>query len=272
MEEILKFYSPLFSSFLILLLARRVRLGDRPLFSIEQFGLVISFNNNHVAKFAAIVVSFWPVPYYANLDFTTFFPQHLRMAVFYDQTGIGNALTLFSKNQLDDVGYVIGNEKFSSRYYELVDQKRFRIAGLPSFFSAEKGIVHSEGETSFIVEKISGFQSYHIKEAKGTITHLYFAEEQRSQRFSSFFERVPSRFDYIRPRLRDIFLDRSIAISPMFTQKVADYKSLEGDNFQSLLIGLTRLDLLPVPHFSDTLYFYVDPSLGAIPIAYAIYQ
>src|SRR5574341_476789 len=194
------------------------------------------------------------------------------MEVFYDQHGIGESLAVFTPAELASLGYDSKNAALCSVYYTDLDKKLKEIMRLDKFFLLQEGILHSKGETSFKISKISGIQNYYIVESKGEVVHVLERPQLPSVAFKSFFERLPSSYDYIRPSLRNIFIDRSIVLRPRFKQLLAEQNKAESTLFDHVLVGATKVFILPVPRFSNTVYFFELRGVGLVPIGYAVYK
>jgi hypothetical protein len=105
-------------------------------------------------------------------DYTVFFPTYYKMEVFFDNNGIKDALSGFSKKEIEELN--IKNNWLNSkddylRYLNNELQTKFKI---PFQFDLQKGDVYSIGETFFKVTKIKGWQKYKVDEAKGGLMKM----------------------------------------------------------------------------------------------------
>jgi hypothetical protein len=139
-------------------------------------------------------------------------------------------------------------------------------------FSLDGGQVHSDGETSFIVNKIDGWQRYYVQESKGELTNTLEAPHHPTLQFFTLFEKLATAEDYIDPSFADLILRRRIILQPRFKQLLAEARTSTAITFNVAVTGVTSLTLFPWPSFSPTVYCAYYPNTGLVPIAYAIYR
>ena len=160
----LKLYGPAFGAILFAILAFRLKFGEKEWFPVKTpfFETAIPVTSKLAGRAVFLAGSLYFLSYYFSLDFGEFFPKYLDMEVFYDQPGISESLAVFTPAELASFGYDSKNAALCSVYYTDLDKKLKEIMPLDKFFLLKEGIVHSKGETSFKISKISGIQSYYI--------------------------------------------------------------------------------------------------------------
>lgn len=270
--DILKLYGPFFCSLVLLVASLRAGFGDEAILTIQKYGFDFVVTKTIAGRVAFIVGALSFFSYYLYMDYSQFFPSHFEMEVFYDDEGIEKSLNVFTQEELSQLGYTGRNKSLIASYYQSLDNKLREILSYEGFFSIEDGVVHSEGETSFKVTQTMGIHNYYITESKGQLTHILDAPRRPKIEFLSFFEKIPSSTDYIRPSFGQIVFDQELIVSPRFKQIIAEKNKSDGVIFDHTLIGVTKIYLLPYPNFSNTVYFYDAQEKGIIPIGYAVYK
>jgi hypothetical protein len=140
------------------------------------------------------------------------------------------------------------------------------------FFSLSDGIVHSSGETIFVVNKLSGIHNYKIVEARGELLHILETPNKQSLSFKSYFDLLPTSHDYLLPDISYCIINNSFIIEPRFKQIIAENNKSSGILFDHTLVGLTKIIFSPWPHFSNTIYLFQPSKDKLVPIGYAVYQ
>jgi hypothetical protein len=270
----IKLYGAAFGAILFAILAFSLKFSEKEWFPVKTpfFETAIPVTSKLVGRALFLTCSLAFLLYYPSLDFGEFFQQYLEMEVFYDQPGINESLAVFTPQELKSLGYDGKNAALSSIYYTDLDKKLKEIMRLDQFFLLKDGIVHSKGATSFKVTKVSGINNYYISESKGEVVHVLERPQLPPVAFKSFFEKLPSPYDYIRPSLRNMLIDQSIVLRPRFKQLLAEQNKAEGTLFDHILVGATKVFILPLPRFSNTVYFSELPGVGLVPIGYAVYK
>jgi len=275
----LKLYAPFLFSllfFVSIFLVKKTRRGTaitiRPplFFEMVEFKIPISsiVKTRSVLALAAIVPLVIPL----FLDFSSFFPAHLKMEVFYDEQGIRDSFTQFEDSEIKTLNIPTDYSSYRERYYQDLDSEVKRMLDIPIFFDAKEGSIHSSGQTSFVVEKVEGIQKYHISESSGELLHTLELPNQPPKQFKTFFEKLPTREDYLSPSIWHILAKHTIIIRPQFKQILAQNIKTEGVVFHHSVVGVTKVTIFPWPDFSNTIYLASFPGVGLVPIAYAIYR
>lgn len=274
MISIVSLYWPATLSVILLIIAVKYKFREKLLFELKIgiVGLNIPVKSNIILRLTLIVLSFLCINYYLLMDYSSFFPDRLKMDVFYDAEGLNNNLEMFSEGELSELGCAKDGLKLSNVYYNELDEKLNEILKYDNFFSVSNGVVHSHGETSFEVSKVSGFQTYYLDESKGELSHYLEIPNKKKITFMSFFEKLPTSNDYFRPNLFNVIASGSYIMQPRFKQIIAENIKSEGVVFDHTLVGVTKIRFLPIPKIENTIYFYEISGKGLVPVAYAVYK
>lgn len=265
-------YVPIIFSLILFFFAIRYDFNSTHRGTINLFGIEIEITDRRIWRIVCCTISLWIVPYLCNLNYAKFFPEDLQMEVFYDSAGIKKSLSEFTNDELLTFNYNKSNDQYAEIYYKDLDKKLNDLLNYNGFFSLSDGIVHSKGETKFMVSKETGFQNYYIEKAKGELNHILERPNYKSIEFHSFFEKLPSQNDYIRPSISDILVKHEIILKPLFKQVVAEKYKSNGIIFDHTLMGVTKVKLLPFPKFYNTVYFFAYKKNVSVPIGYAVYR
>jgi hypothetical protein len=274
--ELIKLYIPLilFIFFLIIFFVSRRK--DQKVFTVkfEHFGLNIDFpiKSFLLQKIVLVVLAFFSLTFYISYDFSGFFPKKLKMEVYFDKAGIDDCLEMFSQEEIESLHILSKNyEKYQSDYYEKINVEARKILHL-EFLSLNKKYLHSEGETTFIVKKGKGIQTYYIEESEGELKHFVEIPKTETKTFNTYFEKVNSPTDKINATFFDIFVKNKVILKPRFKQIIAEDIKSEGKMFDHILAGYTVLRFFPYPKYSNTIYLLELENVGLIPVGYAVYR
>lgn len=270
--DILKLYAPFISSVALIIWALKTSFGSTPIVTISRFGFDFVLTRNLAGKIAIIVGVISLLSTYIYLDYSKFFPSHFEMEVFYDEQGIERSLSVFTSEELQALGCLKFNKYGAEKYYRSLDERLGLLLHYKGFFSVRDGIVHSKGETSFKVQQTDGVHNYYISDVNGELAHTLEMAGKPSVNFLSFFEKLPSPNDYVRPPLLELFLKQEVIIAPKFKQILAEKNRSDGVIFDHVLVGVTKIYLVPYPRYSNTVYFVETKNYGVIPIGYAVYK
>jgi len=276
---ITKLYGPIVISAVLLLLSFFLRkekdLGRielNPTFmGISIFKYELPISNAWLARAIMLCGSIAVLSFLIFMDYSGFFPNHLKMEVFFDKKGIRDSLKSFSKEEFRQLGIPDNYEKFQNRYYDDVKLEVRKVLQKDDNFLIPPESIHSQGETSFYVEKLPGIQNYRIKKSEGKLAHAIEKPNTPIVEFKSFFEKLNSKYDYLAPSLTEIFIKHSIILQPRFKQIFADNLTSEGRSFNHILVALTKVNFFPYPKLSNTIYL-VELDDVVIPIGYVIYR
>lgn len=241
-------------------------------FGLFGFSINIPISLFFIKKIAALVLSVFSLLSYLFFDFTQLFPTRLSMEVFFDIEGINKCLSLYSVKELNELKIITNDiEKYQKEYYDTINIEAQKILRIP-FFNLNRKDIHSEGETSFIVEKVKGIQNYHIKESKGELKHFIEREKTSKIEFYTFFEKMSCANDTLTPSFKDIVVKNRIILKPRFKQIITQKVKEKGKIFNHVLCGYTVLSFFPFPKYSRTIYLLEQINVGLIPIGYAVYR
>ena len=106
--------------------------------------------------------------YPAFRNYSSIFPQNLRVAAFFDNEGIKKAIEQFDEKDLADFRLASNWSAEKEDYFEMIKSKlRESDIAAPSEFTFQDPTWHvfSKGSTTFVVNKAEGFQKYRIVSA-----------------------------------------------------------------------------------------------------------
>lgn len=271
--EFIQIYSPLLIAIALLIAAFKLKLKEMILFKLKlPFAeLQVPISNILVGRALLVLFSLVSLGYYAIIDFSSFVPERLKMEVFYDEAGLRESLSSFTDKELRELGYSDKNFGLRHIYYEDLDKTLNKNLSYKEFFPLKQGITHSEGETRFKVEKESGFHNYYFSECTGELTHVLERPNAKTISFKSFFEKLSSNHDYLKPNLSDILKGQFI-FQPRFKQIIAEQYRSNGVLFDHTLVGATKFYLFPLPKVERTVYFFEHGPGILVPVAYAVYK
>lgn len=273
--EIVKLYYPLLFIVIMLLVAFRIRKREGLKINIPvSLGSILKFPieiDNIIVFRLLLCFSIFPTLItYSLYDYSKFFPKHLTMQVFYDKEGIMKNLKDYSKKELSEMNVDVDFATRDTFYFRSLDNEIRNSTSINCFFSNNCGDIHSDGETSFIVNKIGVFQRYQVTESSGFLLHEINNPDSIPKTIKSYFNKMVSPYDYIQISIFDLFKGY-ITIRPEFMQIIAEKNKSDGARYNHRLCGLTRVKVFPYPEFSNTIYLlkYND---RFIPVGYAIYK
>jgi hypothetical protein len=205
-------------------------------------------------------------------DYASFFPSHLQIEVFYDRPGIETTLAGLNISS-QDIRIAENWWTLRAEYYRSLDREAAAsVSGVAPFFEHADPAVHSAGDALFIVKKTSGWQNYHVQQAEGEIVHKLDTPNRPPQELLTSFQKLETKYDYLRPTFTDIVIRRRIVIQPRFKQYLAPRRKVADVPFKVAVVGMTAIRVFPLPEFTNTLYLADLPGKGLVPIAYGVYE
>jgi hypothetical protein len=283
-----RFYGPLVLAIVVvsaLLLSPQVTAGS-PLqlemgVSVGIFGFSIPLEtwlkNEWLVQVAALFAAIGAVAYALAIDFSLYFPSRLKMDVYFDKKGLSRSLRLFSPAELSEIAPDPNWERSIDTYDASVMEGLRALwtargsDDAPPMVDIRRDSVHAQGEAKLCVSR-AGWLLYKISEGSG-ILHVGFDIRNRNTfRFRSEFYLRESSDNYIRPRLLDLMRSPSVVLRPEFKQVFQIERGGPDAPFDHVVIGLTKLRLLPTPSFTDTIYLWRTANGDTVPVAYAIYS
>jgi hypothetical protein len=285
---VVRFYGPLLIAVVVLsalLLGPRVTAGSQVELemgvSVGVLGFKIPletwFKNGQLVQIGGIFAALGCVAYALTIDFSHYFPSRLRMDVYFDKKGLSRTLRTFSKSELSEIAPPSDWETKIEQYDASV------LEGLRLLWSARgaedappaadirRDSVHAQGETKLCVIR-SGWLLYKISEGSGLLQIGLDVRNRNTFRFRSEFHLRESADNYIRPNPFHLLRSPTVVLRPEFKQVFQIERGGPDAPFDHLVIGLTKLRLLPTPSFTDTIYLWRGPDDETIPVAYAIYS
>ncbi|OIR03585.1 hypothetical protein GALL_144440 [mine drainage metagenome] len=210
------------------------------------------------------------------LDFSKFFPSTLHMDVYFDVAGIGRTLATFSTVEIES-GAITTDWIGSGREYENVvlasleqHWKLRKVTGFPHVEEITRDHLHARGETLFEVERTSILR-YRIRESRGHLNFQVDVPKHSPFRFKVEFVLRETPANHIRPSLWSLMARPWLVIAPEFKQIFVLEQGNLTAPFDHIVVGMTRIVLLPFPGFSNTLYVWRSVDSRNIPIGYAVY-
>ena len=269
---LIKLYAPALLAIAFIIVSLRLNIKDKLVFTITPpfLNISIPITSRVLCRLILVGLSLTCFYYYLVFDFSSFFPSRYEMDVFYDEEGINNALSQFTEDELEEIGFSGYDKNIANSYYENIDKKINSLLNYQGFFTAKDGIVRSHGKSNLEVTKNSGFHKYHIKELEGEATHILERPNTGNKSVKSYFKLMPTSYDHFNPSFSDMFIKRRIILQPRFKQIFAEDNRSDGILFDHVVVGLTRVVLFPVPVFNSAVYFYKASNGKFVPIAYAV--
>lgn len=228
---------------------------------------------NATGLFAALTC----IIYALAIDFSLYFPSRLKMDVYFDKKGLSRTLRLFSAAELLEIAPSPNWEQGIEGYdASVLEGLRMLWAArgsddAPPMVEINRDSVHAQGEAKLCVSR-SGWLLYKISEGSG-ILHIGLDIRNRNTfRFRSEFYLRESSDNYIRPRPLDLLRSPTVVLRPEFKQVFQIERGGPDAPFDHVVIGLTKLRLLPTPSFTDTIYLCRTANGETVPVAYAIYS
>lgn len=211
-----------------------------------------------------------------NIDFSKYFPTALRMDVYFDVRGIERTMNLFSDQTWKDILLVENWHSLIGQYDAEVSVSLDRlwksrgIQGTPPPEDFRRELLHARGETTFKVEKV-GWLAYKIVEGDGRLEYELDVPKKPTRRFRGEFYLRDTAANHIRPSLLELMRSCSVELRPEFKQVFSIEEGGADAPFDHIVIGMTKVLLLPVPSFSNTLYLWKARNGRIVPIAYCVY-
>lgn len=209
-------------------------------------------------------------------DFSGFFPTHLKMDVYFDRAGIRRTLATFTTDDLTEAGIPNNWEPYLSKYDEAVTASLAELGrmnprrAMPNVPTIGRSNIHGSGETSFVVKRI-GFFAYRLTESNGLLDFAVEEPRKPPTHFRTSFSLVETAGNHLRPSLRQIITAAPVLIEPEFKQILSIEDGALNAPFDHIVVGLTKVFVLPFPEFSNTLYLWKLPDGTRTPVGYAVY-
>lgn len=211
-----------------------------------------------------------------SLDLSKYFPSQLRMDIYFDGNGIGRTLTTFSTSEIESSGISTDWKEAGKEYENVVLASLERhwklrgVTGFPQVVEITRDRLHAHGETTIDVERTGIFQ-YRIRECRGFMECQVDVPKQPPFRFKVEFVLRETPANHIRPSLWSLVKRPQLVITPEFKEIFVLEQGNLAAPFDHIVVGMTRIVLLPFPGFTNTLYVWKPEGKRNIPIGYAVY-
>lgn len=270
-------YLPLILAVTCIVGLLRTRKGEKhTLIKLKPFGDFVDYHveisNAFVIRSFLVIGAFAFLSAYLLYDYSKFFPQHYQMEVFYDERGIAQSLKEFTAAEIASLSIPRNTAQYRERYFKQLDVEVRKVLGTQEFYSVKQGYTHSSGSTFIVVEKMGGWQNYHVVESQGELTHILEVPDHPPRQFYTRFEKLASEDDYISLTISDLFVRRRIMLRTRYKQILVENSLSAGFLFKLSLVGITKVTIFPWPHVSNTVYLARFENVGLVPVAYAIYR
>ncbi|MFZ4797533.1 MAG: hypothetical protein ACOYMA_08555 [Bacteroidia bacterium] len=276
---VFKLYLPIIGSLFFMMIAifSKENNTEPIILQFEKFGFKINtqISNLFLRRIICVTLSILTLSFYISYDFTYYFPKQLKMQVFFDKIGINKAIDdILSDKEKNDLKIIVNFDLEYNNYFRHADSILETISDKTSFFTSPNALklIHSNGETTFIVNKVDGIQKYHITESKGQLTHSLERPGEEIMKVFSNFEKIDSRDDNINLSFKHLFSKGEILLRPQFKQMISENHKPSGYLFANILVGVTKLYFFPFPKFSNTIYFLQLENDSLVPIGYTLYN
>lgn len=252
-----KLYAPIVIFFLMFSLIFFVLPdGDTTRISVAPFGfftLSVPITNDWLLRSFLIICSFIPLASYLIYDFSSFFPDHFQIEIFFDDTGLEERLKILTSDERSKLRIAANYNEGRMRYYEMMDTSmastfcdNSKFDPGDGFYAINTGWIRCEGHVKIKLRKIAGgLQHYRIDNANGELKQLLERPGKKDFSFESRFERYPSSADIIKGSLRDIYIHKEILLYPTFKQILSDRSDKR--TIHHLVIAVTKVYFFPYP-------------------------
>lgn len=255
--------------------ARRLNVSGEPAIIELDLGLIrlpIRVRRSFLLYAICVCALLWSGAIAITRNYASLFPSKLNMEVFYDRDGLEATIDALPLHDRDALHMAQRWWEIRATYYQRLDREiTSALPHTPRFFAGGELAVHSTGETTFVVKKVSGWQRYHIEVAEGELLHTLELPNQTPRQLLTAFAKLDTSSDYLNPSLSDLVMRRGFVIRSRFKQYFGAMKVAHGAAFKVSIVGVTRVTLFPLPDFSNTLYLADMQGVGLVPIAYAVY-
>jgi hypothetical protein len=227
--------------------------AEIPITTIYRFGIII-----------AGVVVLW---IQGQRDYSAFFPDHFKVAAYFDDDGISESLKEFSLAETQAIRLASDWRQRKSSYFKMVNAD---LAENKVDFAFKPETI-ARGEMTFRVRKIGwGTQKYEVTESKGFIEHSVLMSDNSVRRIGFQFEIVMDAHHFIEGTLKDVYLKYYVVITPKYKQVYRISPSRE--IYHHSVMCVTKLRFFPYINIGRTVYFRTDEDGMRYPIGYGVYS
>lgn len=269
---------PFIAAISLLLCLPFIKTTEENKITFSPFGWInfdLRIKSKIVINLLIIICSFTLFAFPAFRDYSKFFPSRYDMEVFFDERGIEHTLKEdYSKDETKSLNLNDQWREERKEYLNNLSLDISNILGIDDFFNNGHEYVHSEGSTTFFVEKVEGWQKYHIKEAKGNLKHvLDLPKSKQTKTFHSKFELQSTSNNYITATISDIYLTYTKILKPHFKQIASLTPGGDEEIYHHSLIAMIKVRFFPISKIGNTIYLVKSKDgITWVPIGYAIYK
>lgn len=249
-------------------------LGKYIPWNFRYFGFSFSGNLGNLSiKILIFFFSLVSFSYPAFRNYTSIFPQKLKVEVFFDDVGLRDALSTLSAGELQKL-HIVNDWKLPKQVYlEFLNMEIKRNLNLDLHFDGRRGDVHSAGETNFVVKKLSGvgLQRYEIEKADGWLIHYFHQPGKDGYELRSEFSLLETNKRYIDADIYDIYIKHYILTKPDFKQ-IFRISQSTNSLYHHFLTVVTKVTFFPYISIGRSIYLFERPDGRRIPIGYGIYS
>lgn len=292
---LLRFYLPILVGFFVVNLARSVKVGGESqrlvidlLFftfplplpaTVRDWPLPSWLKSERGVKGSVLVAGLAMIFFGLGADFSRFFPAVLKMDVYFDKDGIQRELSYLSA--AERLTLRIAPEPWDSVQAAYVTEIKAHLTAfwrvgaqgqIPDTSGMARSNTHASGQTTFAVTR-DGLLKYRIVDSEGELDVVADVPNRPLQPMRTFFSLTDSPHNHLRPSLANLLLGREMVIDPKFKQILgAPSTDPKLAPFDHIVVGATRVSILPVPNFSPSVYLLEQADGRRVPIGYAIYH
>lgn len=243
-----------------------------PLASFEQSAAIVK---GSVVAVAVLLFAFG-----LNINFAKYFPQRLKLNANFDIEGLERRISALSPKHIAHLQIDDDWKKYIAEYdNDVVSSLKsvWRQQGLIDPWpndESPRNCFQCTGETTFVVER-KGLLTYKVVEARGDISYVADFPRRERKTFRGIFTLRDTSASYIRPNLFDLIKTPSVLIAPEFMQvfRIEAWNETGSTGpFDHILVAATKVTLLPVPSFGDTIYLWRAATGKWIPVSYCVYH
>jgi hypothetical protein len=280
-----RFYAPILVGIAVLSFTRSVRATKDPLKVSIQFLLFAVdlptprwLKGARGARFAVAVLGVSLIGFGASADFSRFFPNKLRMDIYFDQNGIERELTRFTPDERLLLG--LAPEPWDAYQGAYVSDMKQHLAmeigsstasPILDTLGITRANTHGRGQTSFVVER-EGLFRYRIVASEGEMLVVADVPNRMLRPAKTIFTLTDSPMNHLRPTPLQLLGIRDLVLMPRFKQIIRlSNAATDIAPFDHMVLGVTKVSVLPAPQFGSTVYLLELSDGQRVPIGYAIY-
>jgi hypothetical protein len=210
-----------------------------------------------------------------TLDFSKYFPARLNVDVYFDEKGIERHINVFSSIERAEVSLTDDWKQHVVAYDEAVKSslgklwREHNLQNMPDMSDFIRDLVNAGGMVSFEVRRV-GWLSYCITKSEGHLDFNLDVPKKSRRSFHTTFVLRKTAANHINPKFLNLLKSPYVILRPEFKQIFSTERGRDSATFDHIVIGWTKIYLLPFPHLTDTIYLWKLPNGKTVPIGYAI--